>query len=429
MAGNGLDPREVRRRLTALRRGIEAGESRADTARRLGIKLGTFRRWVSESDAAQELLQDMGEFADDLPEVPEPEEQPEPPPREQRGAKFWQQKAKQAEDRAERLEHLLDELQRIASQPLRPVDWLTPVSNGRRRSVVMPQTNDFHYEDVIASGEIQGMNSFTPEIARRRFVRYVDAACEIGTRWASDTECVGALWGILGDSITGTIHEELAETNALTSDEACLEVSELYAAAARKFADAFGRVLVTSVPGNHGRKSRKPKFKGYGRESYDTLICAMAARATADDERITWQISPGHDLRNQVFGWRVLDTHGDRIGTGGGQGFAGPVLPIARGAKKIQEQQASVGEAYDVLRGGHYHFACEPQPGVLFGGSVPGYSEFAYGIRARQQLPSQKLALLTEKWGLRERMDVLLEDPSPRPKPRLRAVGGKLEAV
>ena len=187
------------------------------------------------------------------------------------------------------------------------------------------------------------------------------------------------------------------------------------------FAEAFGRVHITATPGNHSREMRKPWAKLSGVASYDTLIVAAVARELKDDPRITFEIARGPDVVTEVFGRNILDTHGDRIGTKGGKGRIGAVLPIARGAQIIKEQQHSMGRQIYAIRAGHYHYACEPEPGVLFGGSVPGYSEYAGGeLRARLQPPSQKLALLTAKWGLRERCDVQLEEPRSAAKPRVR---------
>ena len=57
---------------------------------------------------------------------------------------------------------------------------------------------------------------------------------------------------------------------------------------------------------------------------------------------------------------------------------------------------------------------------MLANGSMVGYSEYAVRIRGVPELPMQWLALITEKWGLRERMPVVLEDPSVPERPRIR---------
>lgn len=66
-------------------------------------------------------------------------------------------------------------------------------------------------------------------------------------------------------------------------------------------------------------------------------------------------------------------------------------------------------------------------PRALFNGSIPGYSEFGRDIRGGVEPPKQWVALMTPRWVLRERCDVVLAEP-PRAniKPRVRIVDGKM---
>lgn len=356
-----------------------------------------------------------------------PETSSHPAPAQIHDAAFWRRRAQEAERQASELRHLVRKLNGVADVVIPPPSWLRAESSQgkRRRSVVMPQTTDVHHGEKISASEIGGVNAFDAAICETRLRRYFHAACEIGTRWASDTDCQGALWGILGDLISGNIHDELMVTNDLTSHESVVALVGILRDGALMFAEAFGRVHITGTPGNHGRDSRKPWAKLAGAASYDTMIVALVARELRDDPRITFEIARGADVITPIFGREILDTHGDRIGTKGGKGRIGAVLPIARGAQLIKEQQNSFGRPIAMIRGGHYHYACEPEPGVLFGGSVSGYNEFAGAeLRAKLQPPSQKLALVTDKWGLRERCDVQLEEPSTPARPRVRVPVG-----
>ena len=111
----------------------------------------------------------------------------------------------------------------------------------------------------------------------------------------------------------------------------------------------------------------------------------------------------------------------DRRAVGGGAGFAGPDLPIVRGAKKIREQQAAVGWNHDLVQFGHYHWSTNPANGrVLGNGSVPGYSEYASDLRAVVEPPQQWLYRLHSKWWMQERMPIQLADPTPPKMPRVR---------
>ncbi len=80
-------------------------------------------------------------------------------------------------------------------------------------------TSDVHMGERIDPAEINGLNAFDPDICRERMRRYFEAACVVGSRWASDTVCEGFLLALAGDLISGDIHEELRITNAMTAHE------------------------------------------------------------------------------------------------------------------------------------------------------------------------------------------------------------------
>lgn len=345
-----------------------------------------------------------------------------PAPREVHDAAFWRRAATDARKEVARLGHLVEEMAGLRGVPVTVPNWLVSERQGRAgKSVVGCLVSDVHMGETIAAEEIGGINAFDPAICAARLRRYFTAACVVGARWASDTACEGALLSLAGDLVSGDIHEELRITNALTSHEQVAAVVAELAAGIRTLVDAFGRVHVVGVPGNHGRTTVKPTAKLYARLSYDVAAVARLAEIFAGDARVTFQVDANTDQVTPVFGRAVLTTHGDKIGTRGGTGFAGPDLPIVRGAKKVREQYSSLGHDVYLIQAGHYHWWSNPAHGrVIFNGSVPGYAEFARDIRAVVEPPQQTLWLMHSRWGLRERMPIQLEDPSPSPGPRVR---------
>jgi hypothetical protein len=341
----------------------------------------------------------------------------EPTRSDLRDANFWKNRFNAASkelDRAERMAEQLAGLRQIA--PKR-IEWALPDASSRGKSVVGLLLSDVHMGEVIALEETSGINAFDEVICRKRLRRFFTAACHVGARLASDTECKGALLALGGDMISGDIHEELRITNALTSQEQIAAAIEEIAAGIRVLVEAFGKVHVVSVPGNHSRTTHKPTAKLYSRASYDTLIAAMLAERFKDSPQITFQFGPDKDQVFNTFGFETLLTHGDKIGTRGGMGFAGPMLPILRGAKKIEAQQASIGRKPDYIWHGHYHTSGNAS-NILSNGSVPGYSEFGSDIRAMVEPPQQWLVLMHSKWGMRERVPIQLEEPGIA-KPRI----------
>lgn len=342
--------------------------------------------------------------------------------REVHDAGFWKKRAEDHERSLREVEHLLEEISGIRNTPYTIPSWLLTTDNGQRgRSVIGCLLSDVHMGEVISDEEIHGINRFDPEICRARLRRYFQAACIVGARWSADTVCEGVLLALAGDMISGDIHEELRITNALTSHEQVLAVVEEVVAGIRVLLLNYPRVHVVSVPGNHGRTTPKPTAKMYSRLSYDTLIATMVAKEFANVEAVTFQFGAATDQITPVFGRTILTTHGDKIGTKGGMGFAGPDLPIVRGAKKVLAQQHSVGWSHDLIQFGHYHYSTNPGGGrVLGNGSVPGYSEYGADLRAVVEPPQQWLYLIHSKWWLRERAPIQLEEPKALKKPRVR---------
>ncbi|WP_315743073.1 hypothetical protein [Bradyrhizobium sp. SZCCHNR1075] len=337
--------------------------------------------------------------------------------RELHDSAYWRTRAHSMEKELAAIEKLLEEVGGIRSLDVPKPEWLLKHGTGKRnRSVLSMLFTDLHMGEVIDPDEIMGLNAFNPAIAERRAQRFFQAACEIGPRWAADTKVEGMLLNLGGDLISGDIHEELRITNGLTSHEQVRAVVSILIAGIKLLLKVYRRIHVTSVPGNHARTTFKPTAKLYSKLSYDTLIAQMVADAFAGDARVTFQITPANDAIIPVLGYTAFLTHGDKMGTGGGQGFAGPLLPIVRGTKKVEAQQARAQRRPDIIMHGHYHHSANPGP-VFSNGAFPGYSEYGNGLRASLELPQQWLFLIHETWGVRERAEIKLETPAIPARP------------
>lgn len=331
--------------------------------------------------------------------------------REAHDSGFWKTQAISLKKELASVEHLLEEVGGIRQMDVRPARWLAERQDARRAGAVLTMLfTDLHMGEVIDPDEILGLNAYNPDIAGQRVRRFFNAANAIGPRWASDAEVRGLLLLLGGDLISGDIHEELRITNGLTAHEQVREAVALIVAGIQQALEVYPRVHVASVPGNHARTTFKPTAKLYSRLSYDTLIAQMVADRFRNEERVTFQIGPAPDAIVPVLGRSLLLTHGDKMGTGGGQGFAGPLLPIVRGTKKVEAQQARAGRRPDIICHGHYHHSANPGS-VFSNGAFPGYSEYGHGLRAALEDPQQWLFLVHEKWGVRERCEIKLSDP------------------
>jgi hypothetical protein len=400
---NRLDPALCREARDA----FAAHGSKAAAARALGVSITTFRHRL-----------DRGDQILDGPQTSTPD--PQTLRAEARDAKYWKRRADSAERHLADAEHMVKEISGVLNSSINPPEWILPApSETKSRSVVAGMVSDTHVGEVVSPTELDNANGYDLDTYRRRYRRLIVGFIEIGARWIVDCSNVGFLYLRGGDTISGDIHEELRITNELTAHEQVATAVEEESAGIAKLAESFGRVHVASVPGNHARTTFKPTHKLYASTSYDTLISKMLAERFKNDQRVTFQTSESGDVVVPVLGWQLMLTHGDRIGSRGGQGFIGPVGTIVRGLKKVRDQQSGMGRPVDIICHGHFHTTANPGRD-LSNGSVIGYNEFVHSMRATPESPQQWMFLIHERWGLRERVPVQLEDPKPIGRPRVR---------
>ncbi|CAH1658125.1 conserved hypothetical protein [Hyphomicrobiales bacterium] len=383
------------------------GNNMVEAARSLGLPRGTLANRIRR---ARDLVSNNPDMTDKPPEVVR---------REVHDAAFWRKRWNETSKDLAKAERLVAEMGGIAGRPVEPVGWLAPSREKTGRAAGLIHISDLHLGEVVDPDEILGLNAYDIGIAKRRLQRLFDAAIEILPRWSSDCQMAGVVVALNGDLISGDIHDELRRTNALTSQEQVWMASDLLAAGLVRLADEFGSVFVAVTPGNHGRTTHKPEAKQVTKLSYDMMIGECLRRHFEGDGRVTVHLATGRDAVYPIFAWTVFQSHGDAIGTKGGMGFAGPMLPIVRGTKLVELQGARASRQYDVILTGHYHTSGNPGR-TLANGSVVGYAEYPNGLRCALEPPQQWLALMTERWGLRERCEIKLEDPVPPPLPRVR---------
>lgn len=282
---------------------------------------------------------------------------------------------------------------------IKPAGWraVAASASGMKETPVL-FTSDFQVGEVIKEEDTRGYNAYNLDIFRKRYRRLIEATIGIVKRHHGDSDHIVYLRG--GDCISGSIHPELADTDEVPPPMQCIVALQEESAGIASLADAFGKVTVISIPGNHDRTGIKPRAKTYSEHSYETLIQYALEAQFAKDNRVEFVTDKSGDVLFELHGRKFLLTHGDRIGTGGGDGFAGPTLPIMRGAKKVMAQYAAEGFNVDYVLGGHYHTPVDAD-GVLFNGCLPGYSEYARArMRVRPSPPSQTLFFVHERYGI-----------------------------
>lgn len=318
---------------------------------------------------------------------------------------------KDTERRAAEAENHREHVLRLAPEPakLQP-KFIRGDGKGRGRQAVVLHLSDLHVGETVEHEEVSNVNSYNLQIARKRIGRLFETATVLmTTAWpASDgaPERVNILLG--GDLISGHgLHPEHAETDAGTAFEQVKWAAEYVSAGILRLHDAlrarFKRpveIHCISVVGNHGRSTPgKPRTKLVTLQSYDSLVADFVEAQLRHVRTIKHFQPRGFDAYFDVAGWPCLLTHGDRMGSGGGTGFIGPMATIIKGHRKIVDTEYRQRRPVRWVFSGHFH-TTGVTPFGFANGSAVGYGEFAKSLRADPEPARQNLVVFHERYGL-----------------------------
>lgn len=290
--------------------------------------------------------------------------------------------------------------------------WLCGAHTHDTPGVPMTIWSDWHWGERVYKSQTGGSNEFNRRIAAERVKKLVDTTIYLAKENMVRPSYPGIVVALGGDMITGDIHQELSESNEGSVQQCLLEVEEHIAGGLLRMADAFGRVFVPCVVGNHGRDTLKPRAKNRVYTSNEWNLYVHLERLFRHDKRFMFQIPDEADAYFKVNGHRFLLTHGDALGVKGGDGMIGALGPIARGTIKIGRAEAQIGRDIDTLIMGHYHTYCPRSEAIhtIVNGALKGYDEYArLFLRVPYSRPSQALWFVHPTYGITAQWPVYLD--------------------
>lgn len=276
--------------------------------------------------------------------------------------------------------------------------WPTPAKKSTEWvGIANLMLSDLHLDEVIDPDQVGGCNAYNRVIALQRLKRCIERTIRVSQQCFAGITYEGIQVWLNGDLFSGTIHEELKETNETMILDSVDYWLDPMASVLVLLADCFHKVNVSVRVGNHGRQTRKPIAKNRVIDNYDYLFGRLLSRELKGDDRISWDIPLSADGLVTQYNTVFLATHGDQFH--GGSGISGIQTPLALGDYKKRKRQASVGEPYDVMLLGHFHQLLW-MPGVIVNGSLKGYDEYAYLGNFGFEVPQQAFWITTPEQGV-----------------------------
>ena len=198
-----------------------------------------------------------------------------------------------------------------AAEPIEPLYLPTDQSGGEHRVVAL--LSDVHVGEVVSAEETNNLSEYNYGIFVERMKIWTKKVVELVELRRTRLHVPNLSVFMLGDMVSGDIHEELKVTNEGSVLDTVVFATKHIAAALLELSRHFEEIEVSGVVGNHGRMSKKPYFKGKQRVSWDYLIYQMLALHLKDQKNIKWHIPASFWTIRNVLGMRFLLFHGDGI--------------------------------------------------------------------------------------------------------------------
>lgn len=253
---------------------------------------------------------------------------------------------------------------------------------------------DAHCEEIVEAESINNFNAYNPDIFIKRNDNFFKNLLKIINNERRAINIPNLVLDVKGDNISGYIHEELLETNAMSPLQAAAFFKDNFIEGL-KFLSEYGKfkqIKVVFNVGNHGRTSKRKKFKTGYVNNYEWLmyksIVEIFEKYLTGYSNISFVMPNGFAVIYNIYDKRIRSCHGDHFNYRGGVG--GVEIPLMTWLYKqnsnLDCDLTTMGHWHRNMDGGHAKY--------LINGAIKGYDEFAYELGFKYQVPMQQLQLI-----------------------------------
>ena len=323
----------------------------------------------------------------------------------------------QASDEITTHQSIIDIIQTV-TQPFKEQPLVKAYSpegkRGREPQSVVAPLSDTHIGDNVDYNQMSSLNAYTIDIFNARLYGWASQILDLVDYRRSFAEIPELVVPLLGDMVSGDIHQELRETNQDNTMGQMIRGANLIAQALMFMAPHFKTVRVPCVVGNHGRMTQKPPAKDKY-VNWDYMLYQWVAAFCREQSNIEFEIPKSFFHVFPVCNRNILIMHGDSMK---GKAATGDVLRTLTNMRTVLqyrtglEEEVSSGQIneegfngatfFDSAFMGHYHRIDEFDIGTgeaHICGCMKGGDEYALNQLSVISKPKQLVTYWHPKYG------------------------------
>ena len=304
--------------------------------------------------------------------------------------KQHQQKYKVALDSLQRSEKALQASLALKNTTMR--HSIISRCSGGSEAVAFMVASDWHVEELVRKGQVSGVNEYTLDIARQRADNFFFSGVRLVKMFQANTEVNTIVLPLLGDFISGNLHEDSRERNQLGAMEAIIFAQELIVSGIKYIlANTSCNLTMVCHSGNHGRITPKIHWGNENQNSLEYIMYCNLAAIFKSNPRTQFIIPEGDMSYLDVYNMKIRFIHGHQIKYGGGVG--GITIPMKKAIAMWDRVHPAALTIF-----GHYHQRIDMQ-NAIGNGSLIGYNAFAQAMKCEYETPAQQFFLISNKNG------------------------------
>jgi hypothetical protein len=253
--------------------------------------------------------------------------------------------------------------------------------------------SDWHYEEPVKKSQVNGLNEYNTVIAKERIEKFFEVIAKLIKVHKKEYNIENLVLALLGDFISGSIHDDLAESNLLPPTVAIWEVQNLIASGIEfLLKETDVNLIIPCSSGNHGRTTDKQRVSTEYGNSLEILMYHQLEKFFKNESRIKFIINDSYLTYIDVYKFTIRLHHGHAIKYGGGVGgiFIPTFKAISQWDKSKYADWTFFGHFHQIKDGGN--FICN--------GSLIGFNAFAVKIKADYEKPKQAFIIIDEERGM-----------------------------
>lgn len=269
---------------------------------------------------------------------------------------------------------------------------IVPDKMAKSEAVAVWEASDWHVGERVTLGQTNGINEYNPKIAKQRAEQFFVHGLRLTNMMARDVTIKTIVLALLGDFITGHLHQAAVESNHFAPVDETIYAQKLLVSGIQYLLDSSKYDLVIPChSGNHGRTTKFSEFGLENGHSHEFFMYHSMRDHFKSNKRVKFIISEGAHTYLDVFGMPLRFLHGHDIKYGGGVG--GITIPVKKAISAWDRARPAYLSCF-----GHFHERLDGGNFVA-NGSMIGYNSFALSIKATAEPPAQQLFLIDKMRG------------------------------